>query len=105
MADVGTHHFIKGRSNVLVPQPSLHPNDPVNWSPLWKGCCIAASSSVSFTQALGPLALAPMFPYYIEDFDTDLASVVKFTGVAILVLGAESRAVRKSLPFRSFPPT
>ena len=28
-----------------------------------------------------------MFPYYIEDFESDLASVVKFTGVAILVLG------------------
>lgn len=28
-----------------------------------------------------------MFPYYIEDFHSNLADVVKFTGVAILVLG------------------
>lgn len=58
-----------------------------NWSPLWKALCISASTSVSFTQGFGPLALAPMFPYYIEDFNSDLAGVVRFTGVAILVLG------------------
>jgi MFS family permease len=36
---------------------------------------------------MGPLALAPMFPDLIAAFDSDLANVVKFTGVAILVLG------------------
>ena len=87
MADVGSHHFVKGGSGVLVPQPSADPHDPLNWSFFWKTCTIAASTSVSFTQGFGPLALAPMFPYYIEAYETDLASVVKFTGVAILVLG------------------
>ena len=91
----------------MVPQPSADPHDPLsvvpvsphptvigmtdpsrrNWSPLWKGLCIAASTSVSFTQGFGPLALAPMFPYYIKDFESNLADVVKFTGIAILVLG------------------
>lgn len=42
---------------------------------------------VSFVQGLGPLALAPMFPMYIKDFNSDLAAVVQFTGIAILVLG------------------
>ena len=28
-----------------------------------------------------------MFPYYIKDFDSTLPDVVKFTGIAILVLG------------------
>lgn len=42
---------------------------------------------MSFAQGMGPLALAPMFPYLIEAFDSDLASVVQFTGVCILVLG------------------
>ena len=28
-----------------------------------------------------------MFGYYIKDFDSNLADVVKFTGYAILVLG------------------
>lgn len=45
------------------------------------------STAVTFTQAFGPLALAPMFPQLIQDFDTDLAGAVKFTGVCILVLG------------------
>jgi hypothetical protein len=65
MTDVGSHHFVKGGSGVLVPQPSADKNDPLNWSPFWKACCIAASTSVSFTQGFGPLALAPMFPYYM----------------------------------------
>ena len=29
MADVGTHHFVKGSSAVLVPQPSDDPHDPL----------------------------------------------------------------------------
>lgn len=36
---------------------------------------------------MGPLALAPMFDQLIEAFDSNLASVVQFTGVCILVLG------------------
>lgn len=44
-------------------------------------------TAVSFTQGLGPLALAPMFPDLMKSFDRDLASVVQFTGVCILVLG------------------
>jgi hypothetical protein len=41
----------------------------------------------SFTQGFGPLALAPMFGYYVQDFKHSLADVIQFTGVAILVLG------------------
>jgi MFS family permease len=87
MTDVGSHHFVKGGSGVLVPQPSADPHDPLNWSRFWKICCIAAATSVSFTQGVGPLALAPMFPYYMKEFDCSLADVVKFTGVPILILG------------------
>ncbi|KAG9712770.1 hypothetical protein KCU73_g16744, partial [Aureobasidium melanogenum] len=36
MADVGSHHFVKGHSGVLVPQPSDDPHDPLNWSTKWK---------------------------------------------------------------------
>ncbi|KAK5175779.1 uncharacterized protein LTR77_000919 [Saxophila tyrrhenica] len=87
MADVGSHHFVKGASHVLVPQPSTDKHDPLNWSPMWKAFAIAASTSVSFTQGFGPLALAPMFPDLEEAFDAELADVVRFTGIAILVLG------------------
>lgn len=45
------------------------------------------STGVSFGQGMGPLALAPMFPQLMESFDCGLHDVVKFTGVAILVLG------------------
>ncbi|CEO59724.1 Putative MFS transporter [Penicillium brasilianum] len=90
MADVGTHHFVKSSAKsdrVLVPQPSQDPHDPLNWSRFWKMSAMAISTATSFSQGLGPLALAPMFPQLIESFNTDLAGVVQFTGVCILVLG------------------
>jgi hypothetical protein len=47
MADVGSHHFVKGaHREVLVPQPSDDPNDPLNWSNLWKITCIVSASVV-----------------------------------------------------------
>lgn len=87
MTDVGSHHFVKGGSQVLVPQPSDDKHDPLNWSLKWKTMCIIASTMVSFTQGFGPLALAPMFPYYMKDFNASLEEVIDFTGVVILVLG------------------
>ncbi|KAH8700059.1 MFS transporter-like protein [Phaeosphaeriaceae sp. PMI808] len=88
MADVGNHHFVKGaHRQVLVPQPSDDPDDPLNWSTGYKIACVTAASMVTFTQGFGPLALAPMFPALMEAFHTDLAGAVQFTGVCILVLG------------------
>jgi hypothetical protein len=71
---------------------------------MWKGLTMMCANLVSFSQGFGPLALvrtcafahlyvtangtqAPMFGDYIEAFNSDLASVVQFTGVAILILG------------------
>lgn len=48
---------------------------------------MSMATAVSFTQGMGPLALAPMFPQLIEAFNSDLAGVIQFTGVCILVLG------------------
>ena len=87
MADVGSHHFVKGSKHVLVPQPSSDPHDPLNWTPLWKGLCITAASSVTFMQGFGPLSLAPIFYDLSLAFDAELAACVRFTGVTILVLG------------------
>ncbi|KAF2110617.1 MFS transporter-like protein [Lophiotrema nucula] len=88
MADVGSHHFVKGAGKtVLVPQPSDNPDDPLNWSTLWKGACITATTMVTFTQGFGPLALAPMFPALMESFNCTLPEAVQFTGICILVLG------------------
>ena len=90
MTDVGSHHFVKSSATsqkVLVPQPSADPNDPLNWSRKWKVAVMSTTTLMSFSQGLGPLALAPMFPQLIEAFGSDLAGVVRFTGVCILVLG------------------
>lgn len=54
---------------------------------MWKGICISVSSGVTFMQGFAPLSLAPMFPDLIIAFDSNLTDVVKFTGIAILVLG------------------
>jgi MFS family permease len=54
---------------------------------MWKFFAITNALMSSFTQGFGPLALAPMFGYYIVDFNSNLADVIQFTGVAILVLG------------------
>jgi len=54
---------------------------------MWKGLTIFCGTLATFAQGFGPLALAPMFPDYIKDFDSNLADVVQFTGIAILVLG------------------
>ncbi|KAJ4350582.1 hypothetical protein N0V95_004633 [Ascochyta clinopodiicola] len=88
MADVGSHHFVKGsHRDVLVPQPSDDPHDPLNWSIWWKTACIVSTAMVTFTQGFGPLALAPMFPALMETFHCDLTDAIQFTGVCILMLG------------------
>ena len=58
-----------------------------NWSPTWKACAIFSSLFSTFSMGFGPLALGPMFPLFIKDFDRSLADVVQFVGVCILVLG------------------
>jgi hypothetical protein len=81
MKDVGTHHFVKSSGkSVLVPQPSDDRRDPLNWSPFWKAVTIFAATAFAFAQSLGPLALAPMFQDYIEEWKCSLADAVQFTG-------------------------
>ncbi|KAF2791936.1 MFS general substrate transporter [Melanomma pulvis-pyrius CBS 109.77] len=89
MADVGSHHFVKGSGSktVLIPQPSDDPHDPLNWSVGWKAACITSAAMVTFSQGFGPLALAPMFPALMQTFECTLEEAVQFTGVCILVLG------------------
>jgi hypothetical protein len=48
---------------------------------------MSMATAVSFSQGMGPLANASMFPQLIEAFDSDLPGVIQFTGVCILVLG------------------
>ncbi|EHK19432.1 uncharacterized protein TRIVIDRAFT_46530 [Trichoderma virens Gv29-8] len=92
MVDVGSHHFIKSGNGsegarVLVPQPSNDPLDPLNWTYTWKLITIICASFVSISQNLGPLANAPLFGLYMEEWNISLADAVQTTAVAILVLG------------------
>ncbi|KAJ3530057.1 hypothetical protein NM208_g9492 [Fusarium decemcellulare] len=88
MADIGHHHFIKSEHHrVLVPQPTQNPHDPLNWKTSWKLSAILAVSTMTFTQGFAPLALAPMFPYLMEDYHRSLADIIQFTAVTILILG------------------
>lgn len=90
MIDAGGHDFVKVSANsdrVLVPQPSNDPSDPLNWNNYWKASAMFCATASSFTQGLGPLSIAPMIPQLIEAFHSDLASVLQFTGIVILVLG------------------
>ncbi|EGU72231.1 hypothetical protein FOXB_17258 [Fusarium oxysporum f. sp. conglutinans Fo5176] len=73
------HHHV-----VLVPQPSDDPHDPLNWSPFWKTSAMIAASSVSFMHGFSPLALAPMVPFLMKDFERSLEDIIRFTGVTIL---------------------
>ncbi|KAK4082430.1 uncharacterized protein Triagg1_2242 [Trichoderma aggressivum f. europaeum] len=84
MVDVGSHHFIKsgnggGDGRVLVPQPSDDPLDPLNWSYTWKLITIICASFVSISQNLGPLANAPLFGLYMEEWNVSLADAVQTT--------------------------
>lgn len=54
---------------------------------MWKAFAISNALLSCFAQGFGPLALAPMFGYFIQDFDSNLTDVIQFTGVCILVLG------------------
>ncbi|CCX33323.1 major facilitator superfamily domain-containing protein [Pyronema domesticum] len=87
--DVAGIHFVENESNqVLIPQPSNCPDDPLNWTPSWKGIVMATMVMVAFMQAVGPLAIAPQIPHYIEEWpERGIADILQFTGVCILVLG------------------
>jgi len=81
MADFGTHHFIKqtgSKGPVLVPQPSSNPHDPLNWSRKRKALIIFIANFFSFMLGFGPLALAPQFPVYMQDFNSTLPAVIQF---------------------------
>ena len=45
------------------------------------------TTAVSFMQGFVPLALAPMFPALMEEYNASLPDVIEFTGLTILILG------------------
>jgi hypothetical protein len=87
MTDFGTHHFVKqtgSKGPVLVPQPSNNPHDPLNWSRKRKALIIFIANFFSFMLGFAPLAIAPQFPVYIEDFNSTLPDVIQFACSSLL---------------------
>ncbi|KAL7629824.1 hypothetical protein AAE478_001347 [Parahypoxylon ruwenzoriense] len=74
---------------ILVPQPSDSPNDPLNWSMIWKNSImmiLAFSSGV--TTSLGPM-ISPGLVLISQQFKIDLDAVSTFmVGSILLFTGA-----------------
>jgi len=72
-------HLVESESDgVLVPQPSDSPEDPLNWSPMWKGVVMASMFMTAFLQAFGPLAIAPQVPHYMAEWNRSVPDVLRF---------------------------
>ncbi|KAF7561312.1 hypothetical protein G7046_g2831 [Stylonectria norvegica] len=79
-----------GNAFILVPQPSLDPADPLNWSMLRKGKNVLAIASIalySFLTTNTVSAMAPMYPLFAETFSLSATQVPLITGVTVMVLG------------------
>ncbi|KAL4808585.1 major facilitator superfamily domain-containing protein [Aspergillus unguis] len=74
-------------SQVLLPQPSSNPADPLTW-PYWRkvmaSLCLVLYTFLMTTAAL---ALSPMFPLIGETFDIPEAKLALLVGVTVITLG------------------
>ncbi|KAI1498848.1 MFS transporter-like protein [Biscogniauxia marginata] len=84
-----TSELKKDGDIILVPQPSDSPNDPLNWSPMWKNSVmmlLAFSSGV--TVSLGPM-ISPGLIILSEQYNVDPDTVSAFmVGTIVLFTGA-----------------
>ncbi|RDW79572.1 MFS general substrate transporter-40 [Coleophoma cylindrospora] len=71
----------------LVPQPSTHAEDPLNWAPKWKAMVIIVQAVFVFISVLTPLSIAPLTPIFIQEFHTTLPKVNMLFGAAAMALG------------------
>lgn len=89
LTDLEDTHFIRGgrQGVVLVPQPTVDPHDPLNWSPFWKYITLLNCSLYMFLGNFTALSIAPLTPIYLEYFNTTITRVGLLTGVCVLTLG------------------
>lgn len=90
MRDIDDVHFTHARGSdgaVLVPHPSSSPEDPLNWSLVWK--LTVAISVLLYTWVLvtAALSIAPMFPFLGAEFHLNQTQLGLLTGVNVLTLG------------------
>lgn len=75
---------------VLVPQPSVSPRDPLNWSRVKKELCFLTILLGSFaTGSLGPL-FVPGFAVLVAQFDVPLTSITLLNGSLVMALGVSA---------------
>lgn len=75
---VGELHFKHSGRNVLVPQPSDDPADPLNWSFMWKMLSMAGMAITTFSWTVGPLSISSQVPYYMMEWNRSLPDVIQF---------------------------
>ncbi|KAH8655981.1 major facilitator superfamily domain-containing protein [Tricladium varicosporioides] len=72
---------------LLIPEPSDEPDDPLNWSPTWKAIVVINQAIFVFISILTPLAIAPLTPIFIHEFQKTLPQVNMLFGAAAMALG------------------
>ncbi|KAF4629069.1 hypothetical protein G7Y89_g9084 [Cudoniella acicularis] len=72
---------------LLIPEPTDNPDDPLNWSPTWKAIVIINQAIFVFVSILTPLAIAPLTPIFMQEFQKTLPQVNMLFGAAAMALG------------------
>ncbi|KAI1073473.1 putative MFS transporter [Whalleya microplaca] len=91
----GTEIIFTGREHgedfaaelVLIPRPTSNTEDPLNWSPTWKGIVIFNQFVFVFVSIMTPLSISPMTQIFQKEFDKTLPEVNMLFGAAAITLG------------------
>ncbi|KAJ9150469.1 MFS general substrate transporter [Pleurostoma richardsiae] len=79
------------RDLILIPAPTDRPDDPLNWSPIWKATVILNQFVFVFVSILTPLSISPLTEIFIAEFHKSLPQVNMLKshqfGVAAITLG------------------
>ena len=82
----------------LTPQPSDHPDDPLNWSPLYKAYIAGLVSALAFTAQLGSALINPAFVLMSKDLHITVEQASYCTTVFILFGGVPVSYTHLTLP-------
>ncbi|KAH7274708.1 major facilitator superfamily domain-containing protein [Fusarium solani] len=89
MTDMGGARFDSDNQDsiVLIPQPTDDPQDPLNWSTLWKTMVIANQGIFVIASVIPTMSIAPLTPIFMQQWEKSLADVALLTGVTVILLG------------------
>ncbi|SPO04614.1 related to MFS transporter [Cephalotrichum gorgonifer] len=74
-------------SQVLVPQPTDDPHDPLNWNKTWKSLVIINQGIFVIISVIPTLSIAPLTPVFMAEWQASLTNVALLTGVTVMLLG------------------